>query len=176
MDHGADVRHSQKVSDVVFAGLDVNLDLREARHIRKRLAITRVFIFSRCDKALASKRSDGSLGEFINVVGSLMAIVNATQLNGTLRGLGQRHSGPASFAEDAFMRNLVLFWFSTKRFSRDFLKFLLPIHGGGMGCAGHGMRGLTASGNASPGQILRGISPRKVALLPRNAQYFRNHA
>ena len=56
MDHRADVGDGQVVEDVVFAGLDVDFDFREAGDEREALAVVLVVVARDAHQALAGER------------------------------------------------------------------------------------------------------------------------
>src|SRR5271165_6097811 len=101
-----------------------------------------------------------------------MAIVDATQLNGILRGLRQSHAGATAPAENALLGNLVLLGAAAELLRRNLLEFLLGVHRGRVRRACHGMGRLAAAGNAGERKVLRRVAPYNVALLPRNSQNF----
>ena len=136
----------------------------------------RILVFGRRDQSLSGQRRDGSLGVFVHVLGRFVTVVDAAQLDGVLRRLRQRHALAAALVEDAFVRDFVLLRLAAVGLGRDFLQLLLAVHGHGVRRPRHGVSGLAASGDAGPGQVLGGIAPGDIALLPRHAQHFGHYA
>src|SRR5271165_1234725 len=101
-----------------------------------------------------------------------MAIVDATQLNGILRGLRQTHAGASTLTEYALVGDIVSLWLSAEFLRRDFLELLLGVHRGRVRRACHRVGCLAAAGNAGERKVLRRVAPCNVALLPRNSQNF----
>ena len=93
-----------------------------------------------------------------------------------LRGLRQSHAGAAAFAEDALVGDFVVLRFAAQILGRDLLQLLLGVHRDRMRRARHRVRGLAATGDAGPRQILRRVSPGDFALFPRHAQDLGGHA
>src|SRR5208337_4515178 len=108
----------------------------------------------------------------MEVGGCFMAIVDATQLNGVLRGLRQSHAGASTLTEYALVGDIVSLWLTAEFLRRNFLELLLGVHRGRVRRACHCMGRLAAAGNAGEGKVLRRVSPCNVALLPRNSQDF----
>src|SRR5271165_2063374 len=99
-----------------------------------------------------------------------MAIVDATQLNGILRGLRQTHAGASTLTEYALVRDIVGLWIAAELLRRNFLELLLGVHRGRVRRACHCMGRLAAAGNAGERKVIRRVAPCNVALLPRNFQ------
>ena len=80
MNHRANVGVCEEIHDVIFAGLDVDLDFGKARDIGKRLAVAGIVIFGGRHQTLARHRRDRRLGQFVQVRRRFVAVVDAAQL------------------------------------------------------------------------------------------------
>src|SRR5208283_1598234 len=103
----------------------------------------------------------------MEVGGRFMAIVDATQFNGVLRGLRQSHAGASTLTEYALIGNLVLLGAAAELLRRNFLELLLGVHRGRVRRACHCMGRLAAAGDAGERKVFRRVAPCNVALLPR---------
>ena len=151
MNYSSHICDCEIVGDVILAGFDINFDFGETGDIREALTIVRELVFRGCDQALSGKRSDRSFGVLVDFGGSFVTVVNPAQFDGVLRGLRQGHASAATFVEHALVRNFVLLGLSAMNFGADLLQLAFGIERGGVGGAAHGMSGLAASGDASPG-------------------------
>ncbi len=105
-----------------------------------------------------------------------MAIVGAAELDSALRGLRQRHSPAAAFMRHTFVGDNVILGLAAEILGRNLLQLCDAVRGHRMRRARHGVGGLAAAGGARPRQILRRVAPGDVALFPRHAEEFRDHA
>src|SRR5271167_3176009 len=170
MNYRAYVGIGEEIHDVILACFDVDLDLGKAGNVRKCRAVPRVIVLGGCHQTLSRKRRYGCLREFMEVGGCFMAIVDATQLNGVLRGFRQSHAGASTLTEYALVGDIVSLWLAAEFLRRDFLELLLGVHRGRVRRACHCVGRLAAAGNASERQVVRRVAPCNVALLPRNSQ------
>ena len=108
--------------------------------------------------------------------GSFVAVVDAAEFDGALRGLRQSHAGAAALAEDALVGDLVILGLAAEILGRDLLQLLLGVHRRRVRRARHRVRRLAAAGDAGPRQVLRRVAPGDVALLPRHAEHLGGHA
>ena len=74
-----------------------------------------------------------------------MSVIFPTQLNRMLRRLGQGDAAAATFAKDAFVRNLILLRFPAKLLGCNLLQLRLDVHGSSVRRARHRMCRLTAA-------------------------------
>src|ERR1700676_3877369 len=105
-----------------------------------------------------------------------MTVVSAAELNGALGGFCEGHSGAATFPEDAFVGDIVIFRLAAKVARRNLLQFLSRVHGDRVRGARHRVGCLTAARRACPGQVLPRVSPGDFAFFPRHAEQFSDHA
>ena len=89
MNHRAHVGNGEKICDVVLAGLDIDFDFGKACHVGKRLAVVRILVLGRRHQTLSRQRGNGCLGVLVYVFGRFVTVVDAAQLDRTLRRLRQ---------------------------------------------------------------------------------------
>src|SRR5271165_3976239 len=155
MNYGTHVGIGEEIHDVILARFNVNLDLGKTGNVGKCRAITRVIVLGGYHQALSSKCRYGRLRQFMEVGGRFMAIVDATQLNGILRGLGQTHAGASTPTEYALIGDIVSLWLAAEFLRRDFLELLPGVHRGRVRRACHCVGRLAAAGNAGERKVIR---------------------
>ena len=105
-----------------------------------------------------------------------MAIVCASELDRALSGLRQSHARASAFAGDAFVGDHVISGLPPRSFAAICCSFSDGVGRHGVRRARHGMGRLAAAGGACPRKILRRVAPGEIALFPRHAEEFRDHA
>ena len=171
----ADISDRKKIGDVVLPGFQIHFYFGETRNIGEGLTVMRIFVFRRGDQALTGQCRNGCLCVFIHIIGRFMAVVDAAQLDGALRGLSKGHAFASTLVKDAFVGYFILLRLAAVCFCRNFLQLLFAVHRDSMRSAGHRMRSLAAAGDASPWQVLAGVTPFDIALFPGNAQDLGDH-
>src|SRR2546425_5245571 len=166
----SDVADGRVIKDLDGAGLGVDFNGREADDVGLRLAVARIRVLRHGDQTLAGERGYRRLREVVDVLGNLVAVVLAAELDGFLRRLRERHA--AAWAGTLAAGHLVRVRIAAARFRRDLLKFLDRVGGRRMPGARHRVRRLTSGGDARPRQILRRVAEDHVALLPRHVEHF----
>src|ERR1700751_4033859 len=73
MDDGTYVSHGEKICNVVFAGFNIDFDLREAGYVGERLAVARIFVLSSSHQTLPCQRGNGRFRYLIHIVGRLVS-------------------------------------------------------------------------------------------------------
>src|SRR5579862_5806726 len=172
MDDGAYIGHSEKICNLVLARFRIDYDFRKAGYVRERLAVARIFVLRCGHESLPCQRRYRRFRYLIHIVGWLMPIVFAAQLDRVLRCLRQRYPSAAALAKDAFIRDFILLGLAAEFLGRDLLQFLLAVHCSSMRGASHRVRGLASSRDAGPRQVLGCVAPGYVALFPRHIQNF----
>ena len=177
MDHGADVGERQEIEDVILAGFDVDFDFGKASDEGKRRRRRADSCPWPRHQALARQRRRRCHRELIDVLGQLVAVVDAAELDGALRGLRQGHARAAAFAEDALVRHLVILGLAAEILRGDLLQFLASRPSPPRDAA-RVMAWVVwlPPEMQRPRQILRRVAPGDVALLPRHAEHFGGHA
>src|SRR6516165_3059765 len=171
----ADVADRGVLEDLEMTRLGIDFHLGEANDIRlRRGPISRIGVLRRSDEALAGQRFDRVLGEGVDVVCCLVAVVLPAELDGLLRSLREGHA-PARPGHLA-SRDSVRLGTPAVRLRSDLPQLVDAVGGHGMRRARHGMRRLAARRNAGPGEILRRVAEDDVTLLPRYIQHVGNHA
>src|SRR5688572_4399869 len=105
-----------------------------------------------------------------------MAVERAPQLDGTPRRIRQTQTTTAAFPRDSLVGDVVVLGSPTERLGRDLLQFLFRIHPRRVCRTSHRMGRLTTPLAACRWQVLGGIAPRDVTLLPWDADYLRGNA
>ena len=105
-----------------------------------------------------------------------MAIIDAAQLYRALSGLGQCHAGSTPFSKDTLISDLVILRLAAETLRRDFLEPFPSGHRHRIRCACHRVCGLAAARHAGERQVLRGVAPDDIALVPGDAENLRSHA
>ncbi len=136
----------------------------------------RVRVAGNCQQSLTGKSRGRRHCEFIYILGQVVAIVDAAELNSALRGFCQGHSRASTLSEDAFIGDVVIVRLAAKILGRNFLQLFSRVHGDRMRGARHGMGRLAATGRAGPGQILPCVTPCDFTFFPRHAKQFGDHA
>ena len=91
--HGAAIGHADVVDDVELAGLDVELDLDEARRERRHGARERQVVLRDADEARAGERRRPTpSSSALMSAGDLVAVELAAELDRALRGRGVREA------------------------------------------------------------------------------------
>jgi hypothetical protein len=96
VDDRPDVGNGREVEDAEVPRLDVDFHLGEPDHEGPRLAVSRIRVASGGDEALSGERRHRRLRVVVHVLGWLVAIPLAAELDGLLRRLGERHAAPAA--------------------------------------------------------------------------------
>ena len=81
VDDGADVADAEIVDERDLAGLDVDLDFREADDERVGVAVARVVVLGDAHQAEAGQRGRRRLGDRVDVLGHLVAVELAAELD-----------------------------------------------------------------------------------------------
>src|SRR4051812_6661248 len=106
----------------------------------------RILVAGRHHQSLPRERLNRSLGNSIDFgIAYFVSVVDSTKLDRALRGFRQAHPGAAALAEDAFVRNLIVFRFAAEFLGCNFLQPLAAFGRNGMRCTRHGMRSLAAA-------------------------------
>ena len=175
MDDGPDVCDGEEIDDVVHARFDIHLDFSKGRHERQRIPVAGVHVACHAHQALPRKRSGRPLGKRIDLLGHLMAVVDASELDRALGRARERHAGAAALARHALVGHDVVFGPAAEILRGDLLQLRDRIARRGMRSARHRMRRLAAARDAAPRQVLGRVTPRDVDLFPRHAHHFRRH-
>ena len=173
VNHSADIADGEVVEDMVLPGLHVDFDLRKARDKRMSQPVVRIVIARDPHEPLTSEPGGRSLGEPVDVFRHLMAVVDATELDRLLSGLGQRHA-PA-VTGDALVRHLVVFRLPSEGPGRNALQLLDRVAAGSVRRSRHRMNRLTPARNAGPREVLGRVPPRDVGLVPWDVEQFSGH-
>ena len=169
--------HGQKIDDVILAGFEYRLRPRQSWRQRKRSRPSRGYLsLATATSPWPASAAADALVYLLMSSGSFVAVVDAAELDGALRGLRQGHARPAALAEHALVGDFVILGLAAEVLGRDFLQLLFRVHGGRVRRTRHGVGGLAAAGNASPRQILGRVAPGDVALFPGHAEHFGDHA
>src|SRR5208283_4695710 len=155
MNYRAYISVGEEIHDVILARFNVDLDLGKTGNVRKCGAITWVIVLGGRHQTLSSNCRYGRLCEFVEVGRRFMAIVDATQLDGVLRGLRQSHAGASTLTEYALVGDIVSLWLTAEFLRRDFLELLLGVHRGRVRRACHCMGCLAAAGNTTERKVIR---------------------
>src|SRR5688572_11104390 len=173
---GADVAHGEKLRDRVLPGFDVDFDLSKRGGEGPRRSVALVIVLRNAHESLPGQRRGGARRHRIDVLGQLVAIVNASELDGALGRLRQRHPAAAALAVDALAAHFVVLGFPAEIFRGDLLQLLDSVTGRRVRRARMRVYRLAAARVAAPRQMLRRIAPDDLHFLPRYADHLRRHA
>ena len=91
VNHGADVAHGEKLRDRVFPGFGVDFDLGKRGGEGPSRPVALVVVLRNAHETLPGQRRGGARCHRIDVFGQLVAVVNASELDGALGRLhGER--------------------------------------------------------------------------------------
>ena len=173
MDDGADVCDGEEIDDVVHARFDVHFDFGKGRDERQRVSVVRVGVRRHAHQALPGKSRGRPLGKRIDVLGQLVAVVDASELDRALRRVRERHAGAAALARHALVGHDVVFGLAAEILRGDLLQLLDRVGRRGMRRARHRVRRLAAARDAAPRQVLGRVAPGDVDFLPGHAHHLR---
>src|SRR4029079_17685072 len=165
----ADVPDRRVIGYDDVAGLGIDFHFREPDDVGLRLAVARIGVLRHRHQPLADQVLRRHLGEVVDVLRQLVAVVLAAELDRFLRGFGERHAaaGPADLAAGDLVRGGV----AALRLRGNLLQLLNRVGGGRVRRARHRVRGLAAGRDAGPRQVLARVSEDDVALLERHADH-----
>ena len=161
---------------VYFPVSSVDFDLRKRGGEGPGRSVALVVVLRHAHETLPGQSRRGARCHRVDVFGQLVAVVNASELDGALGRLRERHSAPAALAVDALAAHDVVLGSPAEILGGDLLQLGDRVRRGGMRRARMRVYRLAAARVAAPRQVLRRITPDDLDFLPRHADHLRRHA
>src|SRR5262245_20720648 len=126
-----------------------------------------MIVLGHAHQSQTGERRRGLTRHHVDVLGTLVAVVFATELDGTPRSLSIAQSSAwIATTIDALAANLVFARRTAKIARGNLLQFAPCVHGACVVGACHGMSRLAPHRRARPRQVLSGVAPDDFRFLP----------